>query len=206
MEPEKQDGTAAEESAATGEPMKKKKEKKHSFRDFFNDFKAFISKGNIINLAVAVVIGAAFGAIVTALVNDFIMPLISLVAGKDGLSALKWELIAADPATGSPGVYLLWGDFLQKVIDFIIIAFFIFLILRLLMNAQKGIGKAQKQWQKKLKKNPELAANPPEDLKAADPAAEPAKIESSEDILKDIRTLLAKLAEKENKGPEAPKE
>ena len=108
--------------------MKKKKTK------FFSDFKDFISKGNIIDLAVAVVIGGAFNKIVTSLVNDIIMPVISLIAGKVNVSDLKVEIVEA--TADSPSVTLNYGVFIQNVIDFLIVALTIFIILRAFVKLQ----------------------------------------------------------------------
>ncbi len=108
--------------------MKKKKTK------FFSDFKDFISKGNIIDLAVAVVIGGAFNKIVTSLVNDIIMPVISLIAGKVNVSDLKVEMVEA--TADSPAVTLNYGVFIQNVIDFLIVALTIFIILRAFVKLQ----------------------------------------------------------------------
>ncbi len=112
-------------------------------KQFFEDFKKFISKGSILDMAIGVVIGGAFGKIVTSLVNDIITPLISFLTGKVMLSDLKWvfheaildaqgKIIRAESA-------LTYGNFLQAIIDFMIISFSIFLVLRFIMNAQKKI-------------------------------------------------------------------
>jgi large conductance mechanosensitive channel len=88
----------------------------------FKDFKTFAFKGNLIDLAVAVVIGGAFGKIVTSLVSDIIMPLIGLVAGRVDLTTLY---------VGSGDAKVMYGSFLQACLDFLIIAFCIFLAIRL---------------------------------------------------------------------------
>ncbi len=85
------------------------------------EFKEFINKGNVMDLAVGVIIGGAFGAIVTSLVNDIIMPLIVCVTGKADVSSLS---VKVGDAT------LLYGNFLQAIINFVIIAFVIFLIVK----------------------------------------------------------------------------
>jgi large conductance mechanosensitive channel len=191
-----------EEAKTTEQTAPVKKEKRRPIRKFFSDFKAFISKGNIVNLAVAVVIGAAFGAIVTSLVNDIVMPLISLAVGKDLLASLRTEIVAPIVSdTGEilkAGTYVEWGKFIQTIINFLIIAFVIFLILRLLLNAQTGLSKMQK----KLKKAKKADGEPAPEAEA-EPEPEPAKIESTEDILKDIRALLAAAAPKTEQREEA---
>jgi large conductance mechanosensitive channel len=87
----------------------------------WKEFKEFALRGNVIDLAVGVIIGAAFGKIVTALVNDIIMPIIGLFLGGLNLSNLAFQIGNA---------VIKWGDFLQAVIDFIIIAFIVFLMVR----------------------------------------------------------------------------
>lgn len=91
------------------------------------EFREFAVKGNVIDLAVAVVLGAAFGAVVTALTESFIMPLISLIVGKDGVENLSY-------AVGE--TIFPYGIFLQAVLNFIIIAFVLFMIIRT-MNSLK---------------------------------------------------------------------
>ena len=105
-------------------------------KKFLNDFKEFAMKGNVIQLAVGVMIGAAFGKIVTSLVNDIFMPIIGLLLGGFNLNgafyALDGNSYASIEAAQAAGAGTLnYGMFLQSVIDFIIIAFFIFLFVRL---------------------------------------------------------------------------
>ncbi|MBO4795371.1 MAG: large conductance mechanosensitive channel protein MscL, partial [Clostridia bacterium] len=95
-------------------------EKKKS--GFWKDFKDFISKGNVIDLAVAVVIGAAFNKIVSSFVNDIIMPLISLAVGGKSVADWKWiiteQVVAADGTVTTAENALRYGAFIQNVIDF----------------------------------------------------------------------------------------
>ena len=108
---------------------------------FLKDFKAFALKGNVMDMAVGVVIGAAFKEIINALVNNIITPFIVLLTGQNSLEALKWvlkpEIIDAAGEVVDPGVAVEYGIFLQAIVDFIIIAFCIFVVLRIMMNAQK---------------------------------------------------------------------
>jgi large conductance mechanosensitive channel len=90
------------------------------------EFKAFAMKGNIVDLAVAVIIGGAFGKIVTALTETIIMPIISLVLGKGGVSELSVTI---------GGTIFPIGGFLQAVIDFILVAFVLFLIIKAMNKA-----------------------------------------------------------------------
>ncbi|MFA6730823.1 MAG: large conductance mechanosensitive channel protein MscL [Eubacteriales bacterium] len=113
---------------------------------FYKDFKAFISKGNVIDLAVAVVIGASFNKIVSSLVDDIIMPLISLAAG--GLNVTDWKWIIKEAALDAQGnviqaeTALRYGKFMQNVLDFLIIAFSIFIVLRSFTKLQDYKKKA----------------------------------------------------------------
>lgn len=100
-----------------------------------NDFKAFVMRGNVLDLAVAVIIGVAFGAIVTSLVNDIIMPPIGLLLGqmdfKDlfvSLTGRSFATLAAAKAAGAP--VIAYGQFLNTIINFLIVAFVIFLVVR----------------------------------------------------------------------------
>ena len=99
------------------------------------DFKAFLARGNVLDLAVAVVIGAAFGAIITSFVNDILMPPIGLLLGKVdfkdlfvSLNGQTYPSLALAKTAGAP--VLAYGNFLNTVVNFIIIAFAIFLIVR----------------------------------------------------------------------------
>ena len=99
------------------------------------DFKAFVMRGNVLDLAVAVIIGVAFGAIVTSLVNDIVMPPIGLLLGqmdfKDLFVSLKggsFATLAAAKAAGAP--VIAYGQFLNTIINFLIVAFVIFLVVR----------------------------------------------------------------------------
>lgn len=102
-----------------------------------SEFKKFIIRGNVIDLAVAVVIGAAFGAIVTGLVNDIIMPVIGWILAGVDFSSLKIILSAANEVTGKPEAAITYGHLIQVIIQFIIIAIVIFFVV-------KGINKLKK--------------------------------------------------------------
>ncbi len=111
---------------------------------FFKDFKAFIAKGNVLDMAVGVVVGGAFGKITTSLVNDIINPLIGLLVGKEDLSA--WVITikeAVDETT--PAVTLNIGSFISTILDFLIISLSIFCVLRVLMKAKAAAEKLTKK-------------------------------------------------------------
>ena len=107
---------------------------------FFKDFKAFIAKGNVLDMAVGVVVGGAFGKITTSLVNDIINPLIGLLVGKEDLSAWVITLKEAVDET-TPAVTLNIGSFISTILDFLIISLSIFCVLRVLMNAKAAADK-----------------------------------------------------------------
>jgi large conductance mechanosensitive channel len=94
------------------------------------EFKDFAVKGKVIDLAVGVVVGGAFGKIVTSLVNDIIMPLLGLIVGKVNFSELKIVITPAARNANELAIY--YGKFLQNIFDFLIIAFSIFIVIRLL--------------------------------------------------------------------------
>ena len=101
----------------------------------FKEFKDFISKGNVMDLAVGVIIGAAFGKIVTSLVEDMIMPVLGIILGKINFTGLK---LVITPASGdTPEVAVLYGSFIQNVVNFLIMAFVIFLMVKLVNKLKK---------------------------------------------------------------------
>lgn len=155
---------------------------------FLQDFKAFAMKGNVIDMAVGVVIGGAFGKIVTSVVNDIIMPPIGLAVGGVNFKDLKWVMQEAVPeqlneageviAPAVAEVTLNYGNFLQQTFDFIIIAFSIFCFIRIITNLSN-----------RMKKEEEKAAAP------ATPPAPPAP-SKEEVLLTEIRDLLKQQNEK----------
>ena len=154
-------------------------------KKFFSDFKAFIAKGNVIDMAVGVVIGGAFGKIVTSLVNDIIMPAISLVTGTVSISDLKYVIKPASvdltTLTEIPEVAIRYGNFIQLIIDFLLVAFCIFCVLRAMMGVNKTLH-AKELAEAEEKKKAEEAAK----------AEAEANKETVEDILRDIRESLKK--------------
>lgn len=100
-----------------------------------SEFKAFIARGNVLDLAVAVVIGAAFGKIVTALVDGLIMPVVGMAMGRVDFSQLFVSLDGRDYATlaaaqEAAAPVITYGAFIQTIVDFVVIAFVIFLVVR----------------------------------------------------------------------------
>ena len=131
-------------------------------KKLLNEFKEFISRGNVIDMAVGVIIGSAFSKIVTSLVNDIIMPLVGIIIGGLDFTSLSIKINYSE---------ILYGAFIQNIVDFLIIAVCIFTVIKL-------INKLKKQ----------------------KPAEEPAPVETPEDIklLTEIRDLL-KEENKKNK-------
>lgn len=103
------------------------------------EFKTFISKGNVLDLAVATIIGSAFGAIVTSFTNGIIMPLISLCMGKEDLSKLVVVLREADEAAGVTALTWQYGTFLQAIINFFIIAIFLFILIKVIAKVRSAM-------------------------------------------------------------------
>ena len=139
---------------------------------FIQDFKAFALKGNVVDMAVGVIIGGAFGKIVTSVVNNIIMPPVGFLTGGVDFTDLKVtlkEAVVEGENVVSEAVTLNYGQFIQDVVDFLIIAFCIFLMI-------KGIAKLTR------KKEEEAAAEPAPD---PEPSAE-------EKLLTEIRDLLKK--------------
>ena len=139
---------------------------------FVKEFKEFAMKGNVMDMAVGVIIGGAFGKIVTSMVNDVLMPVISLCTGGIDFTNLfvnlsgseKYDTIAAAQEAGAS--VLAYGQFIQNIVDFLIVAFCIFLMI-------KGVNKLNK------KKVEEPA-----------PAPEPPAPTKEETLLTEIRDLL----------------
>ena len=138
--------------------------------NLLSEFKAFITKGNVIDMAVGVIIGAAFGKIVSSFVNDLLMPLIGLVMGKVNFNDLKWVL--ATDAEGNITSSVNYGTFLQNILDFLIIAACVFLLVRFVALVRK---KAEEAKQKNKEK---------EEVKAAPPAPSEEQV-----LLTEIRDL-----------------
>ncbi|MBQ7573604.1 MAG: large-conductance mechanosensitive channel protein MscL [Clostridia bacterium] len=133
---------------------------------FMDEFKEFISKGNVMDMAVGVVVGGAFKAIVDSLVADIIMPAVSLITGKVNIA----ELAVTIPNPMDPDTALIslnYGNFLQQIVNFLIIAFTIFCVV-------KGMNTLRAKFEKKKE----------EEAEAAGP--------TTEELLTEIRDLLSK--------------
>ena len=143
-------------------------------KKFFEEFKTFAMRGNVIDMAVGVVIGGAFGKITTSIVNDIIMPVISVITG--GLNFSDWKIVLKEAVANAEGVIdpatevaITFGNTIAIILDFIIIAFAVFCIVKALNNLHK--------------KKEEPAPAEPEA-----PPAPPAP--TTEELLAEIRDLL----------------
>lgn len=138
-------------------------------KKFLNEFKDFAMKGNVVDMAVGVIIGAAFGKIVTSLVNDIIMPAIGMITGGVNFSDHKWiiqKAVTDGTEVITPEVAITWGAFVQTIFDFVIIAFCIFVAIKFVNRLHKAKEEA--------------------------PAPEEPKGPTQEELLTEIRDLLRK--------------
>lgn len=160
------------------------------FKKFWEDFKAFITRGNVLDLAVAVVIGNAFNAITNTLVKNVIMPLIGALTG--GASVVDWKWVLSEAIYDDAGVLvqaenaLQYGLFVQAIVDFLIIALTIFIALRIVRHFREKLEKIALMAKEGIDK---ITGNEDEPQEAEEPVAEE-KVETTEDILRDIRDLL----------------
>lgn len=153
-------------------------------KKFLGDFKSFIMKGSVLNLAVAVIIGGAFGKIISSLVKDVLMPVISLVTGGSGFDNYKYVITAVDEVNGIAENAIYYGSFIQNIIDFVIIAFVVFMIVKMFSKASELANKKQLE--------EEAAAKLIEEGKKKEQALLDAQKPKVEDLLVDIKLLLEK--------------
>lgn len=140
---------------------------------FISEFKTFIARGNVLDMAVGVIIGGAFGKISTSLVNDIIMPAVSMLTG--GVDFSDWKIILKDAYMNAAGeevaaVTINYGTFLATILDFLIIAFSVFCLIKFINGLHR-------------KKKEEAPAEPPAPPAPPEPSAE-------EKLLMEIRDLL----------------
>ena len=128
-------------------------------KKFLQEFKEFAMKGNVMDMAVGVIIGGAFGKIVSSLVNDLLMPLVGALIGNvdfTTLSATLRQAVMDGETVGKPAVVLHYGNFIQVTVDFLIVAFSIFAVI-------KGIN-AMKKKEEPAPAEPEAPAPKPDDV------------------------------------------
>lgn len=148
-------------------------------KKFFKEFGDFIKRGNVIDLAVGIIIGTAFNAIVRSLVNDILMPVIGLIGGKNiaDASIVLVPAVMDGDVVVTEAVLLKYGMFIQSIIDFLIIAITVFVIVKLINNFRNSALKLRK----KGTHNSELEA-----------IASVEKVATTEELLTEIRDLLKK--------------
>ena len=174
--------------------MRKKAKKEKS--TFWKDFKTFISRGNIVDLAVAVVVGAAFTAIVNSVVNDVIKPLIALLVGgnfSELVIVLREATIGADGEVLVEAITLNYGNLIMAILTFLIDALVIFTVLRVVRNAQKRMRKAAEELREKIRQKEADKQGEEIVVQVEAPAAEPAPAPAApttEELLAEIRDLL----------------
>ena len=122
-------------------------------KGFIAEFKEFISRGSVVDLAVGVVIGGAFTAIVTSLVNDIIMPIIGLIIGGINFTGLKFVITPGTDEVAEAAI--LYGNFIQSVINFLLIALTIFIVIKVMNKFHR---------KKEEPKAEEAPKEPPEDI------------------------------------------
>ena len=197
--------------AETAEKKKQKKKYKEEFKkqkvSFFTDFKKFITKGNVLDMAVGVVVGSAFSAIVNGLVKMIINPCIALIPGAESMdnwkTVLKEAVVDASGAVTSAEVAILWGEWLQTIINFFIIAFSIFVVVRIIKSAERKLNarEIKRQEEEAAKKKAEedakaASAKAASDAKAAEEKAildeYYANIREQSQLLREIKESLKK--------------
>ena len=104
-------------------------------KKFFEEFKKFISRGNVIDMAVGVIMGSTFTKIVTSLVNDVMMPAIGMVIGGKSFEQFKYVIAEATETTAASAIY--YGKFIQSIVDFLIVAFVVFVMVKIINNLHK---------------------------------------------------------------------
>lgn len=140
-------------------------------KKFMDEFKAFISRGNVVDMAVGVIVGSAFTAIVNSLVKDVVTPFIGVLTGGVDFTQMKYVIT---PAVGeTPEVAILYGNFIQAILNFLIIAFVVFCMVKMI-NTMRAKMEAQKKKEEETK------------------PAEPPKPSEEVLLLTEIRDLLKK--------------
>lgn len=125
-------------------------------KKFLKEFKEFAMKGSVLDLAVGMMIGSAFSSIVSSMVNDILMPLVSTLLQVEDFSGLK--ILLVDKGDVATNVYLNYGQFIQNVIDFLIIALCIFMIVKAINSMKEKINKKEEEIPSEPVKSDELKA------------------------------------------------
>lgn len=211
-----QDLEKAKKKVRKARRAKRKKER----QGFFADFKKFITRGNVVDMAVGVAVAAAFTAIVTAFTKGFVTPLLALLSGDKTTSELKWvvrpekvELIEGVETVVQSEIAILYGAFLQAILDFLIIAFTLFLVMKIAgaiikrtNKVMQGIKELANEADAKAKAEAEAKAKEEAEAKeaaekaaaeaaAAKAAEEAAKLEQMYKNISEQNELLRKIAD-----------
>lgn len=200
------DREALEEKIKEGEKKEKKNRRKEKLEkikkekvSFFSDFKKFITKGNVLDMAVGVVIATAFNAIVNGLVKYIITPFITYLTS--GKSIEEWEFILREASVDEAGteiakISVQYGLWLQTIVDFLIIAFSVFFAVRVIRGFERRLqAKEIAQKEAEAAEKAALEAAKAEEAKAAEAAKAKAALEEKEDYLANIREQSALLRE-----------
>lgn len=195
-------------------------------KKFFGEFKAFITRGNVLDMAVGVIVGSAFTAIVTALSNNILKPIINWIlalclgtGSLEGVYTFLKKAYVVDATTGmttgtvdlANSIYIDWGTFINAVINFLIIAFVVFSMVKLInkfkeltdftenmkkivqkkLDADEELTSVEKEWLEKYsKKHPDLAPKKAEPVVEEAPAPEESLKPTTEELLTEIVTIL----------------
>ncbi|MBQ8529145.1 MAG: MscL family protein [Clostridia bacterium] len=187
-------------------------------KKFFEEFKKFIKRGNVVDMAVGVAVASAFTAIVNAFTKGFISPLLAMLTGESTLDELKWvikpevvEVVDGVETVTSAEVALLWGSFVHAIINFFIVALALFTVMKIVASVRARAEKIGKEVRNRFSNEDEKAAAEAERAKAEAEAAERAaaeakaeeerlvkeaeeaeraRLERQETLLSDIRDLL----------------
>ena len=127
-------------------------------KKFMEEFKAFAMRGNVLDMAIGVVIGGAFGKITTSVVNDIIMPLISMLTGGIDFSAWKWvlkEAVMEGAKVVTPEVAVNYGNLIAVILDFIIIAFAVFCMVKAINKMHDKLSKPEPEAEPETEEDPE---------------------------------------------------
>lgn len=174
-----------------GEDKMKKKAVEKS-KKAVNEFKQFITRGNVVDMAVGVIVGSAFSKIVSSLVNDILMPPLTYILGKPGLDELKLVIVQANEETGAAEVAVRYGTFFQTILDFIIIAFSVFIFVKIFANIRTKVEAIKRKEEEEKRKEEEARQKEEEEKRLAEEAQKP-KPPTQEEILADIRDTLKEI-------------
>ena len=167
----------------------------------WEEFKKFINRGNVVDMAIGVIVANAFKDIITKFTNGFISPIVGLISGNVVLSDLKWILVEGtlNPETEAieVEVAILWGAFVQSIVDFLIIAAVLFIILKIVTSAAAraralSVSKEEKEAAEKAAAEAKAAEEAAKAAAAAEEAAKKARELETVELLREIRNSLQK--------------